>query len=169
MSTQAKISLLYKIRHIMSLPTIQNVLLSSYSHLSLWLMIYFSSVPSLVLAIIIWCLVLCFIIFRAYLTFVEAVILIFKHATFLCPSYSSSESALTQAEMEFCAANTELKIQQCLMASSQEHSVELFTDFIMTNDIGLFILASIMISSYLAFSFNSVFRWYTYASKRSLV
>jgi hypothetical protein len=38
----------------------------------------------------------------------------------------------------------------------------------MTNDIGLFILASVMISSYLAFSFNSVFRWYTYASKRSL-
>jgi hypothetical protein len=100
-------------------------------------------------------LVLCFIIFRAYLTFVEAVILIFKHATFLSPSYLSSESALTQAEMDFRAANTKLKIQQCL---TQEHSVELFTDFIMTNDIGLFILASVMISSYLAFSFNSVFR-----------
>ena len=71
-----KISLLYKIKHVISLPTIKNVLSLFCCPLSLWLMIYISSTPSLVLArilgIIIWCLVLHFIVFRMYLTFIKS-------------------------------------------------------------------------------------------------
>jgi hypothetical protein len=72
----------------------------------------------------------------------KAVILILKHATSLCLLINSSESALTQAELAYQEANIDLKIQQFLAASSQEHSVQLFAGFIMVTDIGLFILAS---------------------------
>ena len=96
-----------------------------------------------------------------YLTFEEAVTIIFKHATFLYLSNLSQKLALTQAEMDYQAANMELKIQQYLRESSQEHSVELFADFIMANDIGWYILAPVTISSDQAFSASviSVFRW----------
>ena len=71
-----KISWLYKTKHAMSLPTIKNVLSLFCCTLSLWPMIYLSSIPSLVLArvliIIIWCLVLHFIAFRMYLTFTKS-------------------------------------------------------------------------------------------------
>ena len=76
-----------------------------------------------------------------YLTLVKAVILIFKHATLLHLPMSS-KSALTQAAMEYQAANIDLKIQQYLTTSSQEYSVEEFASFIMATDIGIFILAS---------------------------
>ena len=76
----------------------------------------------------------------------KAVILIFKHATFLRLLGSSQESALTHAEMDFWASKIDLKIQEHLRASSHENSVEQFSDFIMATDIGLFILASVKIS-----------------------
>ena len=41
-----------------------------------------------------------------------------------------------------------LKIQQHLMGSSQEHSLEPLADFIMATHIGLFILASVKIVSH---------------------
>ena len=86
----------------------------------------------------------------------EAVILILKHATFLRLSMSS-ESAITQVEMDYQAANIDLKIQQYLAASSQEHSVKQFAHFIMATDIGLFIVASVKIISHQASSAISVF------------
>ena len=88
----------------------------------------------------------------------EAVILIFKHATFLCLSNSSAESALTYAEMDYWASKVDLKIQEYLVASSHEDPLEQFTHFIMVTDIGLFILASVKIISHQAFtSIISVF------------
>ena len=78
--------------------------------------------------------------------------MIFKHATFLCLSNLSPESALTHADVDYRAGDMELKIQQFLTASSQEHSIEQFACFIKSNDIGLCVLASIKIISYRAFS-----------------
>ena len=78
----------------------------------------------------------------------EAVILILKHASFLCQSDLSPELALTHAELAYQKANVDLKIQQYLAASSQEYSVQLFADFIMATDIGSFILLSFKIISH---------------------
>ncbi len=75
-----------------------------------------------------------------YSTFVEAVIVILKHATFLRLSSLSSESALTHAELGYREANMDLKIQQYLTPPSQELSLELFARFIMAPDFGSFIL-----------------------------
>ena len=87
--------------------------------------------------IIIWSLVIHFIIFRLYLTFVEAVILILKHATFLLLSGLLPEPAVTQAELDYQKANIDLKIQQHLASSSTEvQSVEQLTSFIMATDFG---------------------------------
>src|SRR5258708_23001158 len=97
--------------------------------------IYLSSLSSLVL---ICSLVFHSIIFRAYLTVVEAVILILKHATLLClSSFLYSSSALIQVEQNYQEANIDLKIQQYLKASSQEHSIKHYVGFIMATDIGL--------------------------------
>ena len=82
----------------------------------------------------------------------EAVIIIFKHATFLKLSNLSAESALTHAEMNFWASKVDLKIQEHLVASFHENSVQQFADFIMATDIGLFILASVRIISHQAFT-----------------
>ena len=84
----------------------------------------------------------------------KAVILIFKHATSLRLSSLSGESALTHAEMDFWASKIDLTIQEHLVASSHENTVEQFADFIMATDIGLFILASVNIISH--WSFTSV-------------
>jgi hypothetical protein len=92
-----------------------------------------------------------------YLTFLKAVILILKHATFLRLSNLSPESALTHAELDYQKANIDLKIQQHLMASSQEHSVKQFASFIMATDLGWFILASVSIISHQAFGAISAF------------
>jgi len=119
--------------------------------------IYLSSSPSPVIAAIIWSLVFHFIIFRAYITFVEAVILILKHATFLRLSDLTAELALTRAELHYREANIDLKIRQYLTASSQEHSVEQLAGFIMATDIGSFILGSVKIISHQAVSVSSVF------------
>ncbi|KAH9058905.1 hypothetical protein EDB83DRAFT_2520649 [Lactarius deliciosus] len=59
-----------------------------------------------------------------------SVILIFKHATFLRLDGLSSESALTQAELDYREANVDLKIQEHLTGSSQD-SVELSASFLM--------------------------------------
>jgi hypothetical protein len=114
---------------------------------------YLSRLSSLVLVIItgIWSLVFHFTIFGMYLTCVEAVILILKHATFLCLSNLSPKSALTRAELDYQKANVNSIIQQYCTTSPQEHSVEqleLFAAFIMATDIGSFILASVEIISH---------------------
>ena len=82
----------------------------------------------------------------------KAVIIIFKHATFLKLSTSSVESALKHAEMDFWASKIDLKIQEHLIASSHENSVKQFAGFIMATDIGLFIPASFKIISHQAFT-----------------
>ena len=122
--------------------------------------LYLSSVSFLILAINIWCLVLHFYCFLCVFNMVEAVIIIFKHANFLKLSYSSAQSALTHAEMDFWVSKIDLKIQEYLVASSYKHSVKQFAHFIMATDIGLFILASIGIISHQAFtSIVLVFSW----------
>ena len=64
------------------------------------------------------------------------------------------------AEMDFWASKIDLKIQEHLVASSYENSVEQFTHFIMATDIGLFILTSVKTISYQAFtSIVSFFHW----------
>jgi hypothetical protein len=90
---------------------------------------------------------------------VEAVILILKHATFLRLSNLSPKSALTHAELDYQEANIDLKIQQYLAASSQEHSVELFAAFIMATDIGLFILSSVYMVSHHALVHRKKGHW----------
>jgi hypothetical protein len=65
-----------------------------------------------------------------------AVILILKHATLLTGlSAQSAQSALIRADVNYQGANIDLKVQQLLTASSQEHSVELLAGFIMATDI----------------------------------
>ncbi|KAH9047806.1 hypothetical protein EDB84DRAFT_1460349, partial [Lactarius hengduanensis] len=102
-----------------------------------WLMTFVSSSPLPVLAAIIWSLVLFhFIIFMVYLTLIEAVIIILKHATSLRLSNLSPKSALTHAELDYREANIDSKIQRHLTASSsQEDSVGLFASFIMATDV----------------------------------
>ena len=78
----------------------------------------------------------------------KAVILILKHATFLRLSNLSPEPAITLAELDYKEANIDSAIQQCLMTHSQEYSIELFVDFVMTTDIRSFILMSIQIISH---------------------
>ena len=130
----------------MLLPTIKNVLSLYYIYLSLWLIIFISD-RSLVLVDIIKCLVFHFVIFGTYLTSVKAVILIMKQASFLRLSNLSPNSALTLAEVDYHEANVDSTIQQHL-ATSQEHSIELFVAFIMATDISLFFLASVGVISH---------------------
>jgi hypothetical protein len=91
------------------------------------------------LAISICSLVFYVFIFRVYLTLVKAVTLILKHATFLRTSMSP-ESALAEAEQKYQTANIDVIIQQHLTACAAEQSEEQFVSFIMSTDIGLFIL-----------------------------
>jgi hypothetical protein len=90
--------------------------------------------------------------FRNVLNFVAAVIIILKHATFLLLSNLLSKSALTQAEKDYQVVNMKSNIQQFLLASPQNHSIEQVASFIKANDIGLYILAPIHIISYQVFS-----------------
>ena len=99
-----------------------------------------------------------FIVFKVYLTFVEAVILILKHATLLQLS-ESYESALTHAELSYQMANVDLNVHQVL--ASSENSVKKFVEFIMTTDIGTFVLVFAIKVSYQAFSAISVFSQHT--------
>jgi len=71
------------------------------------------------------------------LTFLEAVLLILKHATFLRLSLLP-EPALIQADMDYQKADVDQKVQQHV-TTSQGHS-ELDRAFIMSIEIGLSIL-----------------------------
>ncbi|KAH9022600.1 hypothetical protein EDB84DRAFT_1510208 [Lactarius hengduanensis] len=68
-----------------------------------------------------------------------AIILIFKHATFLRLNGFSSESVLTQAELDYREANIDLKVRQHLTGSSQD-SVEVSASFLMATDIANLII-----------------------------
>ena len=81
----------------------------------------------------------------------KAVIFIAKHASFLHVYITSEEWALTYAEIDFKASKINQKIQEYLVASSHEHSVEKFADFIMATEIGLSIYASVKIITYQSF------------------
>ena len=83
---------------------------------------------------------------------VKAVIIIAKHAIFLHLSMASVKSALTHAAMDFEASKINSQIQEHFVASSHKYSVEQFAHFIMTTDIGLFILTSVKIISHQAFT-----------------
>ena len=82
--------------------------------------------------------ILCFI-FRVYLTFVKAVTLILKHATLLQTS-NLPEAALTNVDLDYRRANIDGLIQQYLIECASYVSVEQFSSFIMSTEIGLFIL-----------------------------
>ena len=66
-----------------------------------------------------------------------------KHATFLCLSSLSSESALRQTDLQYQKANIDLKIQEYLATTSSGQSVTELMEFIMENNIGLFIVTSV--------------------------
>ena len=83
-----------------------------------------------------------------YPTFVQAVILILKHAAFIQLSTSSASVALTQSELDYQQANIGLKIQQHLMGTSPEDSINGLVIFIMATDIGSSILSSVPIVSH---------------------
>jgi hypothetical protein len=91
---------------------------------------------------------------RLYLTFVEAVILILRHAAFLQLS-NESEAALTQAELDYQESTIDLKIQEYLEAFASE-DVSQFAGFIKATEIGVFVLLSVTTISYETISFISV-------------
>lgn len=101
-----------------------------------------SSSLALVLVVTIWFWVSHIIIFRVHLTFVEAVLIILKHATFLRCS-KSSDLALIQAEVDYQKANIDSNIQEYLNTSSLEFSIEKFTAFVMATNISLYIFTSV--------------------------
>jgi hypothetical protein len=100
--------------------------------------------------------------FRVYLTFEKAVTLILKHATFLHLS-NLPESALTYAELDYQQANIDMVIQQHLITHGPEHSIEQFASFIMSIDIGLYIIPFVISISYHHFSAST--KWLTHFLK----
>ena len=97
----------------------------------------FASSSVLVLLITMWSWVCYIIIFRVYLTFVKAVLIILKHATFLRVSMPP-DKALAQAELDYQQANVDSDIQEHLTAFSTEISVERFASFILATNFGLY-------------------------------
>ncbi|KAF8264866.1 hypothetical protein EI94DRAFT_425813 [Lactarius quietus] len=83
-----------------------------------------------------------------YLTFVKAVILILKHASFLMQSSLASELALTHAGLDYQEADINFKIQQYLKASSLWHLFQNYAKFIMATDIGVFIVSFLTVISH---------------------
>jgi hypothetical protein len=100
-------------------------------------------------------LVIHFIIFGIHLTFVEAVILILKHATLLRLS-NKSKAALIQADLNYQESNIDLKIQEYLKTISSEDVIQ-FSGFIKVTEIGVFVLLFITTISYQTFSIILVF------------
>ena len=94
---------------------------------------------------IIWLLVFHFIIFRLYLTIVEVVILILKHATTL-QLWDRPEEALTLAKQDYQEAKIDWKIQEYLKTFTPEDSVEKFADFIMATNICICLSQQYLIS-----------------------
>ena len=92
-----------------------------------------------------------FIIFRVYLTFVEAVILVLKYATFIRLSNSCSnfigKQSLAHAYVHYEEANIDPKIQEFLKTSEEQSEMH-FVDFIMATEIGLFIFTSVKLISH---------------------
>ena len=76
-----------------------------------------------------------------YLTFEEAVILILKHATALQVSNLSAKLALVQAGWDYKDSNIDFKIQEHLMTSSQELTVQTSVAFLMATNIGWLFLS----------------------------
>jgi hypothetical protein len=75
---------------------------------------------------------------RAYLTFLEVVVLILRHAT--SPRLSLLPGpALIQANLDYEKSDVDQKIQQ-YVGASQEHSAELDKAFILSIEIGMSIL-----------------------------
>ena len=73
----------------------------------------------------------------------QAILLLFKHTMFLRLS-NTTKSALNIAGLDYQKSDIDLKIQDYLKASSQEHTVEDFASFIMATDIGMLIGAFII-------------------------
>ena len=82
-------------------------------------------------------MVIHFIIFEVYLTTLEVVILILKHATILQFS-NGPEEALTLAELDYRETNIDQNIQEYLKAFTPEDNAEKFAGFIIATNIGLF-------------------------------
>ena len=61
---------------------------------------------------------------------------------------NTSASALNLAGSAYQQADIDLKIQDFLNASSPEHSVEEVASFIMTTELGMFIVAFIILISH---------------------
>jgi hypothetical protein len=137
----------------MALQTIQNVLSLCYFYFSPWLIIFTSLAhhsqvqPS---SFDHWYFI--FSLFRVFLILAKAVTLVLKHATLLRLSHLP-KAALTYAELDYQKANIDVAIEQHLMAHAPEHSVEEFSTFIMSTDIGLCILPSVTFISYHPFRF----------------
>ena len=85
----------------------------------------------------------------------KAVTLILKHATLLRTS-NLPKAALTNVDLDYQRANTDGSIQQYLTACASDVSVEQFAAFIMSTEIGLFILPFVTSISYCPFSDISV-------------
>src|ERR1700761_9594343 len=133
---QANFSPSKKIKHIISLHTIQNVVSFTYLPLSFSLtyhITYYSSSPTSP-AIFMWCSVCYIFIFRVYLTFLKAVTLILKHATLLQTS-NSPEAALTIIDLENRGQNIEKSIQQSFPEYASDLSVKQFAAFFMHTEI----------------------------------
>jgi hypothetical protein len=88
---------------------------------------------------------------QVYLTFVKAVTLILKHASWLHTS-NMAFSAVNKVELDYQMANMDEYIQQYLIACASELSVEQFAGFIMDTNIGLFVLLLVISISYCLFS-----------------
>jgi hypothetical protein len=87
---------------------------------------------------------------------VKAVTLILKHATFLRTS-NLPEAALTNVDLDYERENIDESIQQYLTACASGVSIEQFVGFIMSTEIGWFILLLCVASiSYCPFSVISV-------------
>jgi hypothetical protein len=96
---------------------------------------------------------------QVYLTFVKAVTLILKHASWLRTS-NMAFAAVSKVELDYQMANMDEYIQQYLTACASELSVEQFAAFIMDTNIGLFILLLVTLISYCFFSVISVLSQY---------
>ena len=102
-----------------------------------------------------------FFIFRVCLTFVKAVTLILKHATLLRTS-NLPKAALTNVDLDYQRQNIDEYIQQCLTACASDISYEQFAGFIMSTEIGLFILHPfVTLISYCPFSGISLLSHYS--------
>ena len=81
------------------------------------------------------------------MTLEVAIILICKHAALLSLLGISTKLALTQAESDYQNANIASTIEDHLVASTQDYSIENSVDFLIKTHIGLSSLASTKIQT----------------------